>query len=518
MSKNIKRSVLFSAFCTIALCLCLVAGATFAWFTDTAKTNVNEIKSGTLDVTLQMQNDEGEWVNAEGETLSFLRADAEGNRLPDASVLWEPGCTYYLPTLRVVNKGNLALKYKMVLSGATGDLKLLDALTFTAEYEADGENRKVSGVYGSVIMEGTLEAVETDNVYGDEIRISAVMDKEAGNEYQNLTVQNVAVTVYATQAPVEYDSNGNQYDADASAIVKYTGGEHVLDTGAMAFNANEIAVKVEGKGTKLTINGGKYYGGEGGNNQCIQVEEGATLIINDGYFTVGKDATGEGNSVIENRGGTIEINGGFFETKYHWRNFYYVLNQLNSNPGTITVKGGTFVNYNPAKGDDNLGGNFVADGYMVTEKQVGTDTWYTVVLSEDFLNSCETDNIIDPDGEARGAGLYIENVKINAAGKTVFNLSKQYSTVWLVNSTLSCKDVIASENAQTVWIWNCDITLEEGGKLVSVGGYANQIILVGDVYVNGVNIAAEKGVFYNRAEKPELFQYFSDSVTGILVA
>ena len=509
MSKNIKRSVLFSAFCTIALCLCLVAGATFAWFTDTAKTNVNEIKSGTLDVTLQMQNDEGEWVNAEGETLSFLRADAEGNRLPDASVLWEPGCTYYLPALRVVNKGNLALKYKMVLSGATGDLKLLDALTFTAEYEADGENRKVSGVYGSVIMEGTLEAVETDNVYGDEIRISAVMDKEAGNEYQNLTVQNVAVTVYATQAPVEYDSNDNQYDADASAIVKYTGGEHVLDTGAMAFNANEIAVKVEGEGTKLTINGGKYYGGEGGNNQCIQVEEGATLIINDGYFTVGKDASGEGNSVIENRGGTIEINGGFFETKYHWHNFYYVLNQFNSNPGTITVKGGTFVNYNPAKGDDNLGGNFVADGYMVTEKQVGTDTWYTVELCNDEYLEGRIGDYISEDGSVMNA-LVINDMTISAEGKTVFNFTKTYGngTVIIENVNATCDKFIEdiSENGNTIIIANCNFTLPEGKKIVASTSMNGMFyIQEGTVRVNGVLIISE-----NASE------YF-DSVMAIMV-
>ena len=59
---------------------------------------------------------------------------------------------------------------------------------------------------------------------------------------------------------------------------------------------------------------------------------------------------------------------------------YYVLKQKNNNPGTITVKGGTFVNYDPSKGDDNLGGNFVADGYkVVSEKQTNGDVWYTVV-------------------------------------------------------------------------------------------------------------------------------------------
>ena len=56
-----------------------------------------------------------------------------------------------------------------------------------------------------------------------------------------------------------------------------------------------------------------------------------------------------------------------------------MLNQKSVNLGTITVKGGTFVNYDPSKGDDNLGTNFVADGYKVVTETHSSDTWYTVV-------------------------------------------------------------------------------------------------------------------------------------------
>ena len=83
-------------------------------------------------------------------------------------------------------------------------------------------------------------------------------------------------------------------------------------------------------------------------------------------------------------GGNIVIEGGFFYTNYNWRGFYYVLNQKNNNPGTITVKGGTFVNYDPSQGDDNLGGSFVADGYSVVSEKHGDDTWYTVVKDRDL--------------------------------------------------------------------------------------------------------------------------------------
>ena len=166
---------------------------------------------------------------------------------------------------------------------------------------------------------------------------------------------------------------------DAAGKTFSDGEDHVLNESIAVGAANGIAVTVE-NGSNLVIEGGIYNGGEGGNNQSVRVENGSKLTIKDGVFTVGGDADGYGNSVIENRGGEIVIEGGFFYTDYAYNKFYYVLNQLNNNPGTITVKGGTFVNYDPSKGDDNLGGNFVADGYkVVSETKANGDVWYTVV-------------------------------------------------------------------------------------------------------------------------------------------
>lgn len=165
----------------------------------------------------------------------------------------------------------------------------------------------------------------------------------------------------------------------ADGLTFKDGKDHVLNENVAVDVANGIAVTVE-NGSNLVIKGGMYNGGEGGNNQSVRVENGSKLTIKDGVFTVGGDADGYGNSVIENRGGEIVIEGGFFYTDYAYNKFYYVLNQLNGNPGTITVKGGTFVNYDPSKGDDNLGGNFVADGYkVVSETKANGDVWYTVV-------------------------------------------------------------------------------------------------------------------------------------------
>ena len=101
-SKSTKRALLTSAL-AILMCVAMLIGTTFAWFTDTASTAVNKIQSGKLDVDLQMLNSDGSWVSAKGETLEFKKAaNAEGEK-----VLWEPGCTYELRSSVLSTKATL---------------------------------------------------------------------------------------------------------------------------------------------------------------------------------------------------------------------------------------------------------------------------------------------------------------------------------------------------------------------------------------------------------------------------
>ncbi len=365
MSKNTtKRSLLASVF-ALVLCVAMLVGSTFAWFTDTASTGVNKIQSGKLDVALEMSTDGTNWESAEGKTLTFKTKD---NRAAD-QILWEPGCTYELPKLRVVNKGNLALKYKIQITGIQGDAKLNEVIDWTINDAAIN------------LTEEHLTAGQT----GTAFTIKGHMQKTAGNEYQNLTIDGIGITVYATQDTVESDSFNNQYDKDAKytevlAAGKDFTGKATLSTGITATNPGAIAVKAIGSDADVTITDGTFDGGKGGNNQCVHVRDGAKVTIKGGTFTVGSDATGGGNSVVESYDGNIVIEGGFFYTNYSYGGRYYVLNQNNRHPGTITVKGGTFVNYDPSTGDDNLHGSFVpADYSVVSSKQANGDVWYTVV-------------------------------------------------------------------------------------------------------------------------------------------
>ena len=198
--KSTKRALLGSVMAMV-LCLAMLVGATFAWFTDTASTNVNKIQAGNLDVALEMQNADGKWVSAEGKTLDFVKAaDAKGE-----AILWEPGCTYELPALRIRNNGNLALKYKVIITGINGSAKL---------------NTVIDWTIGDVAMgaEQHLAAGESNA-----FTIKGHMQESAGNEYMNESIDGIAITVVATQDTVESDSFNNTYDASATYPVVAVG-------------------------------------------------------------------------------------------------------------------------------------------------------------------------------------------------------------------------------------------------------------------------------------------------------
>ena len=378
-NKRATKRALLTSVMALVMCVVMLVGTTFAWFTDTASTGVNKIVSGNLKVDIIGADSENHL-----DTLNFTKVAGAGGE----ALLWEPGCRYVTEGFRIANNGNLALKWKAeinkdnIVDGkaaptAKDGKSLLDVIDF---YVVTGTDEDAPAVKMDEFT-GKLGKTETSDVY----YIKGVMKTTAGNDYQDLTLDGITITVYATQLTAEFDSFDNQYDKDAKyteviAEGKTFTSKATLSTGITATNPNAIAVKAIGADADVTILDGTFDGGSGGNNICVAAANGAKVTIKDGTFTVGGDANGIGNSVIYSQGGNITIEGGFFYTDCSYNGKYYVLNQSNSNPGTITVKGGTFVNYDPSKGDDHLGDNFVPAGYsVITETKANGDVWYTVV-------------------------------------------------------------------------------------------------------------------------------------------
>ena len=418
MKLKSKKSALLLSFTSLLLCFAMLAGSTFAWFTDTATTGVNRIQSGTLDVDIVDATDTTKSLDK--QTLKWVRAKSgteEKDVVDSAEILWEPGCTYQLQSFRIANKGNLALKYKIQITGIQGDAKLNKVI----EWKINGEDINLTEKH---LLAGTAN----NPTYSEPITISGHMKKEAGNEYQNLTIDGIAITVYATQLNSENDSFGPDYDKDATyypvldaaglkdALVN--GGEIQVVEDVKTSGGNTVEARmIVSKPTTLqldkkiispyemgnndknfaalyiaadtTINAGENGGIDTkGGAYGIDVLNGAKLTINGGNYY-------GGGTVVQVEKGTATINGGFFAVEPYSDARYgynFLLNCIDANykNGTakIIVKGGTFVNFDPSNNTaEGAGTNFVADGYSVISEQHGADTWYTVVRAADSANA-----------------------------------------------------------------------------------------------------------------------------------
>ena len=393
-TKKALRGSLFALF----LCIVLLIGTTFAWFTDTASTGVNKIQAGNLKVDIVDATNTAK--SLKGDTLKFT----DVNNSTD--ILWEPGVTFNTPAFKIKNAGNLALKYKLTLNGVTGDQELLDAITFSVVDE--NENKvNLDNFEGNLAKEGMSGA----------LYIQGHMDEAAGNECQGKSLESLSLTVVATQDTVENDSFNNLYDKDATvntsdaaeindamkkagSVVNINndvtvGNTLVADKKDITLNMNGKTIKntkdiwsdnewslvSAQKGSSMTIDGNGTFNAKENDCYAVDVRDGSTVTIKNGTFVGNIHAVYvlEGTAIIE--GGTYSV-----QQKYPVASKAdeFVLNCYDANRanGTakIIVKGGTFINFNPADCQaEGAHTNFVAPGYTVKSEKKGSDTYYTVV-------------------------------------------------------------------------------------------------------------------------------------------
>ena len=296
-SKSTKRALISSAL-AILMCVAMLIGATFAWFTDTASTGVNKIQAGNLDIELQMKDNDGNWVNAEGKTLPFLvegKIPAEGTQ-----ILWEPGCTYYVPEVRVLNKGNLAVKFEYLPEalGVTG--KLAEVLTFTAKtFDKEGNEDPDINIEPEVLKPGEASPAWSFGYH---------MLESAGNEYQNATATGMCVTVVATQAAYEKDSFDDQYDKDAEYPILVTTGDELQAIVSKAtapvnivlmnsITTNNFVIPAD-KDVTLDLNGRTV------------TNAGSHTILNKGHLTLKDSSADKSGQIISLKGNTAALRNG----------------------------------------------------------------------------------------------------------------------------------------------------------------------------------------------------------------
>ena len=228
-----------------------------------------------------------------------------------------------------------------------------------------------------------------------------------------------------------------------------------------AVTDNKAALQVHGD---LTINGeGEVYCAGGAVNNAIIVEQGGHLVINGGTYNVGKANSGKSNATIfvfgpdiNGRNGSVEINGGVFMAEAETDDTPFVLNQSDDiTVNCFSVKGGTFVGFNPASVNEAHGAitSFVAEGYKsVKTTYEGKQAWEVkpiepVGTQEDFKTAAAEENatVVLSAGNYSLPSTIAEGVTILGSDGTVIDIP---TAVAYHNKNLTFKNVtMKSPNA-----------------------------------------------------------------------
>ena len=296
-NKRATKRALLTSVMALVMCVVMLVGTTFAWFTDTASTAVNKIQAGNLDVQLLMRDADGAYVNiGDSQQVIFGGANSLVAQNNNQDTLWEPGKTQ-VAYLAVRNAGNLALKYNILLN--VRDEGLIGALDYAIvpQSKLSGENQTCTDTIASWVdakgrtgaesgkltagtftaaPNGCLDEIAHDKTNTNETEYFALvvhMDENAGNTYMNKSVS-IDMKVVATQAAAEFDSFDNQYDKDApldfepvatadelkaaaaaGKNVQLT--QDVTLTDALTFN-NAVTIDLNGKTLTTDLNSNGY--------------------------------------------------------------------------------------------------------------------------------------------------------------------------------------------------------------------------------------------------------------------
>ncbi len=415
-NRKLTKRALVASVLAVLICIVMLVGTTFAWFTDNVINSGNKIQAGTLDIELEELVD-GEFVPVGEEPIFNYE-------------LWEPGYSDYA-MLKVKNNGSLALKYalRIIANGDAGILgDVIDVYFMLGDEAISAPESFEAALEAGYVNVGTLNELIADEdgaAYGSLLAGESVyagivlhMQEEAGNEYQGLSVGTTFdICLFATQFTYEADGFGSdQYDADAEynyIIDIYVNNfEELKAAFASAANGaipcriilgNDIPVEetiniMPGTTVTLDMNGktltlakdeegnfpdpmfdmkGTDFGLSADNMSNLTITGNGTVDLEDNYYA--SFIFPRGNVTIENGSflrdqaadaeygsyfvgisggiGRLIIYDGYFDGGYYAEGdcFNNCRNLLNCSWGQyIRVYGGTFVAQNPAWADEGM--------------------------------------------------------------------------------------------------------------------------------------------------------------------
>ena len=305
-NKRATKRALLTSVMALVMCVVMLVGTTFAWFTDTASTGVNKIQAGNLDIELAYKNT---YIPDETPILDGgFAAVTENTKVFDEDALWEPGHVEYV-VLKISNAGNLALKYKLGINIAneTGSTNVYDKPFNLSDYikfaVLDGDRTEDDFDRDTLVAAATaadnyvLSAGYTDEDYllkGTNKIVTLVvwMPTTVGNEANHKPGAatpsiGLGISVAATQYTYESDSFDEKYDEDAAYPVIVSNQQQ----------ANDAITKATDKKVNISIASG----------QTITLDNG---IANEGDKSRDITFVGDGSQTVDVITNAVSAEGG----------------------------------------------------------------------------------------------------------------------------------------------------------------------------------------------------------------
>ena len=223
MKKNVTKRALVLSLLSLLLCMSMLVGTTFAWFTDSVTSGKNRIVAGNLDIELKYSKDFAAWNTVEGT-----------EDLVDPDALWEPGRTEVV-YLKLSNEGTLVLKYNFAMtvantiigkSVAGNDIELskylkYDIVPVTEAYDGrDAARAAVESTAKELTAYTDADVMEPGA--SKTMALVVYMPESVGNEanYRGEAIPTIelGLNLFATQKDAEEDSFGPDYDKYSTTV------------------------------------------------------------------------------------------------------------------------------------------------------------------------------------------------------------------------------------------------------------------------------------------------------------
>lgn len=283
-----KKRFLLVSLLTIAICFCLISGATYALFTSESEVNIT-VSSGKVNVVAKVENVQT-W-SLEDDYAAAGRTD--GTFTQGGSAVYADGTLTLdklIPGDRVTfniageNSSNVSAQYRVVIS-CDQAYKLMEGIELT-----------INGVtYTSFYSYQTAWATLPALTDMDDVEIAVELPMEAGNEFQDLTAK-INLKVEAVQ--------GNAGKNDPAEVVLF---DFVSSEQELRAALSSLSKAIAAPATRAVLTTDLYVDAD----ETILVPAGknAVLDLNGHKIESTSSETGSNRNLIDVRGNLEVVNG-----------------------------------------------------------------------------------------------------------------------------------------------------------------------------------------------------------------